>query len=91
MGRFDAVSERPRRRGQAVLVGRAPGDPNGHIRITLGDDFRVEGGDEMSHGRLQQCARRIRSEIERRGLCMRDITRDQYEEIVRLVEECCAG
>jgi hypothetical protein len=88
MNRIESECEKKHRRGRAVLVARAPGDANGHVRITFGDDLRVEGGDETVHAILQKRAVAIREELERRGLSMRDISKLDYEEIVRVVSDC---
>lgn len=77
------------RRGRAVLVGRALGKGDGHIRVTFGDDFRIEGGSKETHAVLQRQTQAIREELNRRGLSLANITRETYHEVVRAVQELC--
>ena len=73
------------RRGRAVLVGRGLDEDGGHVRITLSDGMRLVGGSEGTHAKMQQQAMRLRDELKRRGLRLGTATREEYEEISRIV------
>lgn len=77
----------PDRRGSAVLVGYGLDDDGGHYRITIGPDIRLEGGSAETHERMLKRARELREELTRRGLRLGRITRDQYEEVARIIAE----
>jgi hypothetical protein len=75
-----------KRRGHAVLVGYGKDENGGHIRITFGDDFRLEGGSEETHRKMQKRAVELREELARRGIDISSVGRDNFDmaaEIVR--------
>ncbi len=86
--RYDKVRGRAgtpqRRRGRAVILGFGL-DADGHARLTVGRDFRLAGGSEITHQAMLARAYAIQEELDRRGLSTRHITREQYQQIVAVV------
>ena len=81
----DAPSTRARK-GRAVVVGLGLDDDGGHVRYTRGDAFELIGGSESSHREMQTRALRIKDEISRLGISLESMTREQYDQIQRVID-----
>ena len=72
-------------RGRAVIIGIAQDDPAGHVRLTRCDGFRLVGGSQPEHTAMFIQAQRIREELAKRGLSLKNITREQADEISEII------
>lgn len=79
-----------RRRGYAVLVGIGLDDDGGHVRITSGDSLRIEGGSSETHDKMQEKAKEILMHLDRYGLSLKDITKEEAEKLSELVDRLSA-
>lgn len=60
--------------GSIRIRGIAPSS-DGHLRLTRGDGWRLEGGDAKTHLEMHQIAEQIVAEAERQGLSLASATR----------------
>lgn len=74
------------KRGRAVVVGLGLDDSGGHIRYTKGKGFELYGGSECAHTEMQRRAKLIQDEIDRMGIVMERMTREQYQMVQNIVE-----
>lgn len=72
--------------GRAVLVGLGLDDAEGHMRYTHSRDCELVGGSEATHAAMWIKAIRIKAELDRRGYSLDSITRDQMDDVRRIVE-----
>lgn len=70
---------------RAVITGYGL-DDDGHFRLTTGDGFRLVGGSESSHKAMSGIMDHIQSELARQGLALDRLTREQAEEVNRMLE-----
>lgn len=74
------------KRGRAVVVGLGLDDSGGHVRYTRGDAYELYGGSEAAHVEMQRRVRRIQDEIASHGIRLDDMTHEQYETLLAIVE-----
>ncbi|MBN2711691.1 MAG: hypothetical protein JXR97_04555 [Planctomycetes bacterium] len=72
-------------RRKARLVGYGLDSNGGHIRITISDDFRLEGGSEEVHQEMQEKAALISDELRRKGISLSSMTREEFEEVNQML------
>ena len=75
------------RKGRALLWGFGLDPDGGHYRFTMNDQCRFLGGTLETHRAMQTRAEEIVREFSRRGYSLDNLTRDQAEEMARLLEE----
>ena len=73
-------------KGRAVLVGLGLDDPAGHVRYTRSHNCELLGGSESTHDAMLAKSVQIKAELDRLGYSLNTITRDQIEEVRRIVE-----
>ncbi len=74
------------RRGRAVVVGLGLDDAEGHVRYTRGESYHLYGGSEAAHEEMQRRARVIHEELSKRGISLERMTREQYEQLLDIVD-----
>jgi len=52
---------------KAMLFGLGLDNKDGHTRITTGDNFKLIGGTEETHGTMQEKAIKVNEHLKRRG------------------------
>ena len=67
------------------LLGVGLDGEDGHVRVTKGRDFRLMGGSEQTHARMQEQAMRVQQELDRRGKRLSDVEPDEFQEIAEKV------
>lgn len=77
-------------KGRAVLVGYGLDDAAGHVRYTRSHGYELYGGSESTHDAMQAKARKIYEELVSLGYSLDNITRDQIDEVRRIVERISA-
>ena len=66
---------------KAWLLGLGLDNEDGHTRITSGDNFKLVGGSEQTHGVMQEKAVRMNEHLKKRGKKLSEITREEFDEI----------
>jgi hypothetical protein len=66
---------------KALLLGLGLDNKDGHTRITTGENFRLIGGSEETHGVMQEKTVKMNEHLKRRGKTLDTITRDEFHEI----------
>jgi hypothetical protein len=70
-------------RGRAVLVGYATDSLGRHIRLTSAEDFRLIGGSEETHARMQEVALAYLRKLAAEGGGLDGVTREEAGRIER--------
>ncbi len=66
---------------KAWLLGLGLDNEDGHTRITSGDNFKLVGGSEQTHGVMQEKAVRMNEHLKKRGKKLSEISREEFDEI----------
>ena len=66
---------------KALLLGLGLDNKDGHTRVTLGENFRLIGGSEETHGVMQEKAVKMNEQLKRRGKTLDTIAREEFHEI----------
>ena len=66
---------------KAWLLGLGLDAKDGHTRITTGDNFKLVGGSEETHGAMQEKAIKVNEQLKRRGKTLDSVSRDEFHEI----------
>jgi len=66
---------------KAMLFGLGLDDQDGHVRVTAGENFRLVGGSEQTHGAMQEKAIKMNEHLKRRGKTLEQISREEFHEI----------
>jgi len=66
----------PARKGmrKALLLGLGFDGKDGHVRLTKGPNFRLVGGSQETHERMQEKAMRFNEELDKRGKRLEDLS-----------------
>jgi hypothetical protein len=68
-------------RKKAVLLGLGLDNKDGHTRITTGENFKLVGGSEETHGTMQEKAIKLNEHLKRHGKTLDTVTRDEFHDI----------
>ena len=68
-------------KNKAVLLGLGLDNKDGHTRVTLGENFRLIGGSEETHGVMQEKAVKMNEHLKRRGKTLDTVAREEFREI----------
>jgi hypothetical protein len=63
------------------LLGLGLDTKDGHVRLTAGDNFRLVGGSEETHGEMQEKAIKMNEQLKRRGKTLDTVTGEEFHEI----------
>ena len=64
-----------------LLLGVGLDNKDGHTRVTAGDNFRLVGGSEETHGVMQEKAIKLNEQLKRRGKTLDSVGREEFHEI----------
>lgn len=70
---------------RSVLLGLGFDAKDGHIRITKGKNFRLAGGSEETHERMQEHAIKFNEQLDKRRKTLDDLSTKEFIEIARKV------
>jgi len=70
---------------RAWLLGVGLDNADGHVRITRGENFRLVGGSEETHGTMQEKALQFNEKLRERGQRLEDISRDEFRDIAHQI------
>lgn len=73
-------------RVRRLLLGLGLDDSDGHVRITSGPNFRLLGGSEPTHERMQETCMRFNETLRRRGKTLDEIGPEEARAILREIE-----
>jgi hypothetical protein len=76
---------------KAWLLGLGLDNSDGHTRVTAGENFKLIGGSEQTHGAMQEKAIKMNEHLKRRGKTLDEVSQDEFHEIagelgMRLIE-----
>ena len=71
---------------KALLLGLGLDNRDGHARVTAGENFRLVGGSEETHGVMQEKAVKMNEHLKRRGKTLDTVTREEFHEIADELE-----
>ena len=63
------------------MLGLGLDNRDGHTRITTGENFKLIGGSEETHGVMQEKAVKMNEQLKRRGKTLDQVTREEFHEI----------
>jgi len=63
------------------LLGLGLDHKDSHVRVTVGDNFKLVGGSEETHGVMQEKAIKMNEQLKRRGKTLDTVTREEFHEI----------
>ena len=63
------------------MLGLGLDNKDGHTRITTGENFKLVGGSEETHGTMQEKAVKMNEHLKRRGKTLDTVTRDEFHDI----------
>jgi hypothetical protein len=66
---------------KALLLGLGLDNQDGHVRVTQGDNFRLYGGSEETHGTMQEKAIKLNEHLKRRGKQLEELSPQEFQEI----------
>jgi hypothetical protein len=66
---------------KTMLFGLGLDNKDGHTRITTGDNFKLIGGSEETHGTMQEKAIKLNEHLKRRGKTLDTVSRDEFHDI----------
>ena len=68
-----------------ILFGLGFDSKDGHLRITKGENFRLFGGSEETHGMMQEKAIKFNEQLDKRHKQLDDISEKEFLDISRTV------
>lgn len=74
-----------KRKKKALLLGLGLDNKDGHVRITKGENFKLYGGSEETHGEMTEKAIKMNEYLKRRGKHLEELSRDEFAEIAHKV------
>ena len=77
--------KRKARRGRRWLLGLGLDGADGHVRLTRGRNFRLIGGSQETHERMQEVAIKLDEKLSSRGKQLQDVTRQEFKDLAREV------
>jgi len=80
----------PGRRGRkkALLLGLGLDGQDGHVRITKGENFVLQGGSEETHERMTETTLRFNEKLTQRGKRLETV---EHQEFLDLMNEAADG
>jgi hypothetical protein len=59
---------------------------DGHTRITTGENFKLVGGTEETHGTMQEKAVKMNEHLKKRGKTLDNVTPEEFHELADKLE-----
>ena len=69
-----------------LMLGLGLDATDGELRVTKGPNFRLLGGSQPTHERMQETCMRFNEELRRRGKTLEEIQPEEAREIIRMIE-----
>ncbi len=71
----------PKTKKKTCLLGLGLDGKDGHTRITTGENFKLVGGSEETHGVMQEKAVKVNEHLKRRGKTLDTVDHEEFYEI----------
>lgn len=68
-----------------VLLGLGFDAKDGHVRITKGENFRLFGGSDETHGEMQEKVIKFNEELDKKRKTLDSINEKEFYEIAKFV------
>ena len=75
------MAGKSKQRKKAWLLGLGLDNKDGHTRITAGENFKLVGGSEETHGVMQEKAIKMNEHLRSRGKTLDEVSREEFNEI----------
>lgn len=75
------MSEKKISAKKAWLLGLGLDNKDGHVRMTMGENFKLFGGSEETHGRMQEQSIKMNECLKQRGKTLDEMGRQEFCEI----------
>ena len=72
---------KPAKTKKKMLFGLGLDNKDGHTRITTGENFKLVGGSEETHGTMTEKAIKMNEQLKRRGKTLDSLSREEFHEI----------
>ncbi len=69
--------------GKRWMLGLGLDGNDGHLRCTKGQNFRLVGGSEDTHGEMQEKVIHFNEELSRRNMTLDQISKPEFDDIAR--------
>ena len=68
------------------LLGLGLDNKDGHARVTMGENYKLVGGSEETHGLMQEKAIKLNEHLKRRGKTLDTVSHEEFHEIADKLE-----
>ena len=75
------MTKKGKAKKKAVLLGVGLDNTDGHTRVTTGENFKLVGGSEETHGVMQEQAIKMNEQLARRGKTLDSVGAEEFHEI----------
>jgi hypothetical protein len=75
------MAKKVKKKKKTWLLGLGLDGKDGHLRITKGENFKLVGGSEETHGVMQEKAVKMNEHLKRRGKHLEDLNGEEFHEI----------
>jgi hypothetical protein len=79
-------AEPPKPRRKAGLLGLGLDDPQGHTRVTRGENFHLVGGSKQTHEQMQEQCIKFNEKLKSRGKPLESLERQEFLDLARECE-----
>jgi hypothetical protein len=76
-----ATKKKKSSRKKNSLLGLGLDNKDGHARVTVGENYKLVGGSEETHGLMHEKAIKMNEHLKRRGKTLDNVTREEFHEI----------
>jgi hypothetical protein len=66
---------------KSLILGVGLDNADGHVRITRGENFRLFGGSEETHGAMQEKAVKFNEKLKDRGKRLEEVSKEEFRDI----------
>jgi hypothetical protein len=82
---FKSKPPKPPKGQKALLLGVGLDNPDGHVRVTRGENFHLLGGSQDTHELMQEKAIKFNEKLNQRGKCLEDVTPNEFIDLAQEV------
>jgi len=66
---------------KSLILGVGLDNADGHVRITRGENFRLFGSSEETHGAMQEKAVKFNEKLKDRGKRLEEVSKEEFRDI----------
>ena len=81
----DSGKSNGKNKRKSLLLGVGLDGKDGHVRLTRGENFRLVGGSEETHERMQEVAVKLNEKLSSRGKRLDEIGRAEFHDLAEEV------